>query len=340
MKKFPIFFTFDEGYVTPAAVTFESLLAGARPEVFYELYVLHEGISSVSQQRLVDLVRRHGNANLSFIDVAGVLEDAGIRFDDRSFCLGDDMAKFTKETLLRCLPTMVQEFEQYDQILYSDVDICVVDDISELYSMDLERNYIAGCRCPSFLEEQTAHFPEKLRDCYVAGGIWMMNLRQMRQDGIGTKVLALMKNPPFRLIWNDQDVMNLACEGKVAFLSYRYCSIPLWRALLEKVDYVDSRYPAGELRDAMFRPKIVHYASTKPWNGACEGADLWHFWRRRSGFPPMGSKVEEGANVRAYLFKYIPLPGFLVRSVVRQGEMTIKVCEFIFRLKLRRIAGD
>jgi lipopolysaccharide biosynthesis glycosyltransferase len=340
MNTFPIFFSFDEGYVTPAAVTFESLLSSARPGVIYELYVLHEGISADSQRRLASLVERHGNGRLTFISVAGVLESAGIVFDDRSFCLGPENAMFTKATLLRCLPTLVPEFNQYDRILYSDVDICVVDDISDIFSTQLDRLYLAGCRIPAFLAEQASHFPPELSERYVAGGIWLMNLSQLRQDGMGEKILALMRNPPFRLIWNDQDVMNLACEGKVGFLSYRYCSIPFWRSVLEKVEYIDLRYPNDELREAMFRPKIVHYAATKPWNGACEGADLWHFWRRRSGFPPMGSKVEEGANVRAYLFKFIPLPGFLVRSVVRQGEMTIKICEFVLRLKLKRIAGD
>jgi len=340
MKPLPIFFSFDEGYVTPAAVTFESLLSNARPEVTYALYVLHEGITPESQRRLGALVERHGNATLTFISVAGVLDSAGIVFDDRSFCLGHESARFTKETLLRCLPTLVPEFDQYDRILYSDVDVCIVDDISDLFTTDLDGRYLAGCRIPAFLADQTAHFPAELRECYVAGGIWMMNLSQLRKDVLGEKILGLMKNPPFRLIWNDQDVMNLACEGKVAFLSYRYCSIPLWRTVLERVDFVDARYPNDELREAMYRPRIVHYASTKPWNGACEGEVLWHFWRRRSGFPEIARRVEQGPNVRAYLFKYIRLPDFFVRSVVRNGEMTVKICEFLFRVRLRRISTD
>jgi lipopolysaccharide biosynthesis glycosyltransferase len=340
MNTFPIFFTFDEGYVTPAAVTFESLLSSARPGVFFELYVLHEEISADSQRRLVALVERHGNGRLTFISVAGVLESAGIVFDDRSFCLGPENAMFTKATLLRCLPTLVPEFNQYDRILYSDVDICVVDDISDIFSTELDGLYLAGCQIPAFLAEQASHFPPEFRERYVAGGIWLMNLSQLRKDGMGEKILALMRNPPFRLIWNDQDVMNLACAGKVGFLSYRYCSIPFWRSVLEKVDYIDLRYPNDELREAIFRPKIVHYASTKPWSGACEGEDLWHFWRRRTGFPALGARNASGPNVRAYLFKYIPIPHGLVHSVVRQGELTIKICEFIFRVKIRRIARD
>jgi lipopolysaccharide biosynthesis glycosyltransferase len=336
MNTFPIFFSFDEGYVTPAAVTFESLLSSARPGVFYELYVLHEGISNGSQQRLMELVGRHGNGRLSFISVAGVLESAGIIFDDRFFCVGHDKGKFTKETLLRCLPALVQQFNQYEAILYSDVDICVVDDISDLFKTSLEGLYMAGCRIPAFLEAQVAHMPAKLRGGYVAGGIWLMNLKQMRRDGMGEKVISLMKNPPFRLIWNDQDVMNLACEGKVGFISYRYCSIPHWRTILEKVDYVDRHYPDQELREALFRPKIIHYAYAKPWSGSCEGDEVWHFWHRRTGFPDVvdASRRSSATAPAVYLFKYIKLPGAFVSKVERDGATVIKIFGFILRIQL------
>jgi len=340
MRKLPIFFSFDEGYVIPAAVTFESLLASAKPDVFYELYVLHEGVSAESQRLLSELVAKHGNARLSFISVAGVLEAAGIVFDDRSFCVGQDKAKFTKETLLRCLPTLVPEFDQYDRILYSDVDVCVVDDISELFSTDLDGVYLAGCRIPAFLDEQTAHFPDELRANYVAGGIWLMNLRQLRQDGLGDRILQLMRNPPFRLIWNDQDVMNLACQGKVGFISYRYCSIPLWRSLLGRVNYVDARYPGDELRDAMYRPKIVHYAYAKPWKHDCEGDGLWHYWHRRTGFPPVGKGDRRETGVVVYLFKYIKIPDFLVRSFFRHGDLNVRVCELLVRIKIKKLSAE
>lgn len=340
MKKLPIFFSFDEGYVTPAAVTFESLLTSARPDVFYELYVLHEGIHVASQRLLSELVTRHGNARLHFIGVAGILEGAGVFFDDKHFCVGQDKSKFTKETLLRCLPMLVPEFDQYDRILYSDVDICVVDDIADLFETDLAGAYLAGCRIPAFLDEQTAHFPENLRASYVAGGIWLMNLRQMREDALGERILELMRVPPFRFIWNDQDVMNLACQGKVAFISYRYCSIPLWRSLLGPIDYADERYPNDELRDAMYRPKIIHYAYAKPWKQDCESDGIWHYWHRRTGFPSIGKGGRRLTGVAIYLLRFIKVPDFLVRTYFRHGDMNVRVCEFLIRMKIKKVSAE
>jgi hypothetical protein len=42
--------------------------------------------------------------------------------------------------------------------------------------------------------------------------------------------------------------------------------------------------------------------------------------------------------VRVYLFKFLRLPDWAVRSVVRHGEMNIKAFGFVLRIKLRRIA--
>jgi lipopolysaccharide biosynthesis glycosyltransferase len=337
-KRNPIFFTFDEGYVAPAAVTFESLLSNARAGVFYELFVLHTGISLESQRRLAALVERHANAQLSFISVAGMLESAGITFDNRNFCLGHKKGKFTKDTLLRCLPTIVPEFDQYEQILYSDVDVCVVDDISEIFETNLGNYYLAGCRIPAFLSQQVAHFPESLRSCYCAGGIWLMNLRRLREDDIGKKVIQIMSNPPFRLLWNDQDVMNLACSGNVTFLSYRYCSIPLWRTMLASVRYADIHYPEGELRDALFRPKIVHYAYAKPWNGPCEDDALWHYWYYKTGLKGEYEVPSLGPVAMVYLLKFLPVPSFLVHTYFREGELVIKIFGFLLRVRLRRMS--
>jgi len=337
MKKLPIFFSFNNGYVATAAVTFESLLTNTPPGIFYELYVLHTDLSIENRGLLQELVDRHENGHLKFIDMKEAFQRLDVCFDNKNYCLGDRQTSFTRETLFRCLPTLVKEFDSYDVILYSDVDICVVDDISDIFELNLGSNYIAGCRIPKMFEEGIKHIPLRVRKHYVAGGIWLMNLKQMRMDKLEDRIIGLMINPPFRLLWNDQDIMNLACETKIAYLSYRYCSIPRWEVQLNLAKYHDEYYPHGELREAMCRPKIVHYAANKPWDGPCDKGELWHFWHARTGLPPLPSTHRDEANVRAYLFKYFKIPGFFVSAHFRNGEFEIKILEFVLRIKLRKI---
>jgi lipopolysaccharide biosynthesis glycosyltransferase len=338
MRKLPIFFSFDDRYVTPAAVTFESLLSNARPDVYYDLFVLYENISKANQDRLSELVRRHGNATLRFIDVGVAFGRLSVRFNEQNFNLGPGQAGFTKETLFRCLPTLVEDFDGYDVILYSDVDVCIVDDISDIFEEKLGDSYLAGCRLPARYADQVQHVPERFRPGYFAGGIWLMNLRQMRADNLTARVIAIMRDPPFRLIWNDQDVMNLACETRVTSLSYRYCSIPRWKTEFRAAGYADAHYPSGELREALFRPKIVHYAANKPWDGPCDDDELWHFWHTRTGFPTSPSNPKASENISAYFLKYLKLPTCFVRAQFRRGELEVKIFGSILRVRLKKIA--
>jgi lipopolysaccharide biosynthesis glycosyltransferase len=339
MNTFPVFFSFDDNYVTQAAVTFESLLTNSKEGDFYDLYVVHEDITPENRVRLVSLVKSHRNACLSFIDSAKIFSGVEIAFTDDNFSTGGGKVVFTKETLFRCLPTLIPDFDRYDTILYSDVDICVVDDISELFGLDLSEHYLAGCRVPKFLEYQTEHLPERFAGRYFAGGLWLMNLNKMRQDNLVEKIIGIIKEPPFRLIWNDQDIMNLACDLKVTYFSYRYISIPIWDKILRKVNYFDEYYPDGELYEAMYRPKIIHYAHAKPWKERCAGVDLWYYWLNKTNFHKTFQRQEDepvySRRIKIYLFSLISIPRFLIEAKREGTRLIIRVCGFLLNIRVQ-----
>ena len=96
MKLIPIFFSFDNNYVPQAAVTFESLLTNANSDIFYELFVVHSGLSTVNIQELYKQVEKHDNAKLQFINVKGRFD---IDFSDEKFCKSHAGSIFTIETM-------------------------------------------------------------------------------------------------------------------------------------------------------------------------------------------------------------------------------------------------
>lgn len=334
MKLIPIFFSFDNNYVPQAAVTFESLLTNANSDIFYELFVVHSGLSTVNIQELYKQVEKHDNAKLQFINIKGRFD---IDFSDDLFCSGHANSVFTIETLYRCLPMLLPEFSKYEKIIYSDVDIVVVDDISDLFNFDLSNNYIAGIHLPNFLIHQVDHLPQNVQNTYIGGGLWIMNLKKMREDNIGNTILTILKNPPCRLIWNDQDVINLACTPHIQYISYRYCSIPSWGKLLKDMNYEDEHYPNKELYDAMYIPKIVHYAASKPW--AKENrpplSDLWYYWLSKTNFHNMFDEYVSKESYKAYLFNLIPLPKSWTK--VQDNKIRIKLFGFLPFIKIRKI---
>lgn len=275
VKVIPIFFTFNNDYVVPGAVAFYSLLNRSAHDVFYEMHVLHHGITNENIDLLQSVVNRFSNATLEFHDTDGFLFD---EFNVGAFSNGHAGSKFTSDTIVRCFATRF--FPQYDKIIYSDVDVVFMDDISEIYDFDLQDKYIAGVRDPflKYVKTELSHLKpehyEMLKDSYICGGIWVMNLKQIRKDNLESRMMEIIHDDTIIKRFNDQDVMNIACENKVAFLPLNYISYPYMLDLLRNPDFV-SHYTRDELFDSIINPKILHYAASKPWNGTPAHADVW-----------------------------------------------------------------
>lgn len=74
--------------------------------------------------------------------------------------------------------------------------------------------------------------------------------------------------------WNDQDVMNIACNGKVGFIPLRYISYPDMLTFLQDEKFV-SEYSRDELYDSLISPKIIHFANKKTWKTNTNYSTLW-----------------------------------------------------------------
>jgi len=275
MKKIPIFFTFDDNYVEPAAVAFYSLLNKAKKEVYFEMYVLTSNLLTFRKQVLLDVVNQFTNANLTFIETNGFLQD---KWNNSTFSSNEGGSKFTSDAIVRCFSAKF--FPQYHKIIYSDVDVIFVDDISELYELPLENKYVAAVRNPfmKYNSYELSHLKDEhyklLKDTYFAGGIWVLNLEEIRKDNLEEKMMAIIEDKSIIKRWNDQDIMNIACDNKVEYIPLNYISYPYLSELLDRKDFI-SHYTNKELYDSIINPKIIHFAAKKPWNNNPEYANLW-----------------------------------------------------------------
>lgn len=274
-KNIPIFFTFNDDYVVPAAVAFFSLLNRAKKDVFYHMFVLHHDITIQSQKLLQSVVGRFSNASLSFYDTQNFLGEKWVRgnFEDNN-----KNNKFTVDAVVRCFSSKF--FPQYKKIIYSDVDVVFTDDISELWEIELEDSYIAGVRnfAMKYHSIELSHLkPEHynvLKDTYIAGGIWVLNLEKIREDNLESKMQEILEDETIIKRWNDQDIMNIACNNKVKHIPLNYIAYPYMLSHLQLPDFV-SHYSQEELWDSIINPKIIHYADQKPWKANVRYSDLW-----------------------------------------------------------------
>lgn len=119
-------------------------------------------------------------------------------------------------------------------------------------------------------------YVEKFKDTYFAGGIWILNLKKIREDNLEKRMAEIICDDSIVKAFNDQDVMNIACDNNVKNISLRYISYPYLERFIEaSKGHFKSSYTPFELWESIYYPKIIHYAAFKPWNGKARKSEIW-----------------------------------------------------------------
>ena len=110
-----------------------------------------------------------------------------------------------------CLANMFSDM--HGNILWLDCDTIVLDDISDLFSVDLSGFYYAGVMEPA-----------KSKDIfrYINTGVLLCNLDMLRDSGKEIEIIDFMNT--YRLNFPDQDAINLLCQGKLRLIDSMYNS--------------------------------------------------------------------------------------------------------------------
>lgn len=126
-------------------------------------------------------------------------------------------------------------FPQLDRVLSIDVDAFCVDDISELWRINLDGYYIAAVPEP---QKSRPGYP------YVNCGVMMMNLEAMRKDGMDDRLIGLLNRKPYEFA--EQDCINEQIPRKLLLLDGRYNH---------------SNYTAAPTKPV----KVIHFAAIPKW---------------------------------------------------------------------------
>lgn len=243
----PLAIAFTPNYFVQAATTLKSLLDASTGD-FDVICMVSDPIPETMQEKLARLAG--SRMSFRYIPLKGRLE--GLYIDPR----------YTEAASFRLLlPELLPE---YDKILYLDCDIIVRQDVGKLYrETDLGENWM-GVVFEAPIEQQAERFQALGCDPtrYFNSGFLLMNLAQMRKDGVTEKLLEACRVP--YLEFPDQDALNQVCQGHVLPLSPLYDSIRTFFILKYKPDFV--RQYSEELWDAVQREGTIHYTGGKPWD--------------------------------------------------------------------------
>lgn len=271
MKIVPIVFAFDNNLVLPACVCISSLLMNAKEETFYDIFILHSEKVKLDKTELDKIPHYYPNCKIQY------------RVVDETFDESFEIRGITTPAYYRLLiPELIPE---YDKIIYSDVDVIFRSDLSDFYlSADMKDYYIAGVNSFAHLiPENLAYYKRMGMDArgIIYSGNLIFNSKKIIEDNIIPKFRSLALN---KYKFQDMDILNIVCEGKIKFLSPEFCLttyISQWavynRSLLNEL-WED------KVIDKALSEGIVHYNGQKPWKGLCVNFDIWWEYYRKSPF--------------------------------------------------------
>lgn len=259
----PVFFTIDESYAPWLAVAIASMKANSNPDRHYTVHVIGNDLSPEVIDRLKAMEDDHFE-----IQVSKMQRNLDMIQDRMGNRLRADY--FTLTIFFRIfLPDL---FPQYDKAIYLDSDVCVPEDIAQMYDIELGDNYLGVVNDYSIAAvPELMHYVEDAvgidRKRYFNSGILLMNFDQLRKRNLSGRFLELLNKYQFDTIAPDQDYLNALCKDKVVYMDKTFDSMPCEQKPFEN-------------------PKVIHYnLFDKPW---CYDDISYedYFWKyaKESGF--------------------------------------------------------
>ena len=314
-------FASDNNYFPYMSVTIQSIMENASPCRKYAFFILYKEISCESMEMLIKQIAEYKQFTISFIDVADYI-DWQTLFISRHI---------TIETWFRLLiPDLLHE---YEKAIYIDCDMVVCTDIAELFDINLQDNLIAAMK-----DIHTTNWVYGLKPLnrtlgyrnsfpvlknpknYFCAGLCLFNIALFRKTMPQEKLLkiAMLNNWDF----HDQDVLNIASEGKVHLLSWHWGFYSTHNTAF---------FPAKiktEYEDAAANPKIVHFAIVKPWKTEVIIPHFDRFWKYATRTPFIDIIIK-----RMDIPNSISLQEIIVQKIVKK-KIGFK---FIFRCTIARL---
>lgn len=270
MRKIPIVFSFDNNLSFPACICLSSLLDTANADTYYVIYILYPETQGLDHSQIDRLGERYANFEIHYVGVGNIFDNA---FEIRGI---------TMPAYYRLLiPELITE---WDSVLYSDVDVIFRCDLSDIYfNTDLDGCYFGGVlACADMSEEGRDYYDRKMgldSAAAIHSGNLIVNSKLIREDGMVAKFKEQAKND---YKYQDQDVINILCKGKIRLLPPWYCFFtPFPKLYFEQKEELTQKYTEEEILFSM-NHGIVHYNGAKPWKTYCPNMDIWWECYRKS----------------------------------------------------------
>jgi lipopolysaccharide biosynthesis glycosyltransferase len=258
----------NEYFAPYCAATIRSVLDHLNKDRCLDIIILEDNILPKTKKMLLAMISGLQNVSLRFINVKLI-------FSDYTLVTREHYSNVTYYRL--ALSDILLE---YDKILYLDSDLIVLDDISELFDIDMSTYCFAGVIDIVLSGHNNGFSPNNHRPYYlntvkikeknllnmINAGVLVMNLSIIRKHYSSLELLEYAQAGKFMLC--DQDVINSLFQDNILHLENEWNVIYNEEGALHKP--IASFAPKGmyqAYKRALENPKILHFCGPiKPWN--------------------------------------------------------------------------
>lgn len=342
----PIVFAADGNFSVPLAIAVESLLLHARPETRYDIYVLDDGVQDFVKAYLEGLHGRH-DFKLTYFPVADMVQQVATTH------------YFPRVSFARFLMPALLPPEAGPRVFYSDADVLICDDLSDLFRMDMQGRALGAVQELDLLTEpehkhirgwmELFHLEPGAGPLYCNSGNLLFDRAAWVQRRYAERIMEFSRSETGAAArYPDQDIMNAVCQEDMVPIPPRYCAIPLYAEHYTCADPGSHfggacRYSAGELLAARENPALIHFAGQKP--RVLEGPrfpmeerfiDFWKqsAWRDYMPFNPYIGSYSPSRFIR----QNVPISSQL--GALRRELLKYTVASFLPLPKRRHYAGQ
>lgn len=290
-------FAVNNYYVPYLATTLKSLILNSNGAHNYDILVFSKDLSAQNMDLLRSMTTTD-NISIRFIDLQKI-------FTSKVHLTAGHI---TEETYFRLI--MPKIMEKYNRFLYMDADLIILDDIFELYSMDMHNAPLAAteeCLFSALINlcdvQEREYFTDKLGiknlDTYFQAGVLLFDVRQYNANNMSEKLMQRAHSYNYHMM--DQDILNEEFNKSYIRFDVDWNYAPLQGHMIEK-NYLDKMTPyIRGIYTSVVKPRVIHYADRrKPWLFPNEAmAEIWWSYARQTPFyEELLIRLMEEANIQ------------------------------------------
>ncbi len=202
----------DDNYAKYMGLTVLSVLKSAAPEDRLKFYILGDGITQSSKDKVESLKKIRD------------FEIEWFQIDINAFKnLQKNHLPYTAYARL-----LIPQYIKEDRVLYLDCDIFVRTSLASLFNEKIDSYYACAVE-DYFLKNRGYHkklfsydSDNKDHDFYFNSGVLLINVKLWRQEGLQEKLIKRGEDPSWTYVHADQDVINMTLKGRIKRLDPRW----------------------------------------------------------------------------------------------------------------------